>query len=895
MRQRAMIAMALICEPKLLIADEPTTALDVTVQAQILELIKDLRNELNSAVILITHDLGVVAETCDHVVVMYGGQCVEKGPVDELFDKPEMPYTWGLPGSMPRMDRVRQTRLTPIPGSPPSLINVPKGCVFNPRCRFSDRVDGRPLLHRAPGPAARRRRGTRCAATSIRRSGARSCSPRSARTCETRGLHVMTTAARSHCDRRRRRRPPLLEVREIRKYFPGRAGGLFGRKGNPVKAVDGVSFTVHEGETLGLVGESGCGKSTTGRGDRQADRADRADRSCTRARSIANLSPGQMRPLRREIQMIFQDPYSSLNPRHTIGTIIGSPFRIQGTKPDGGVKRTVQGLMERVGLNPEHYNRYPHEFSGGQRQRIGIARALALRPKLIVCDEPVSALDVSVQAQVVNLLEDLQHEFGLAYIFIAHDLSVVRHISDRVVVMYLGKVMEEHGPRHAVRVADAPVHARAAVRRADPGPDGGGPPRADPAHRRPAEPVEPAVGLRVPHALPEVPHPAVGLGAGPLPDRGARARGEAAGPVGLLPLRRGAHRPHRRRGRPDDRAASARRGRAPPPDVARHAVPGPVHRLWTPDHEPVLEVADGDVIEFDAQECAAGQLDDFRNGDPVPHLDYDLLYPLVGPVLVAGAEPGDAVELEVVEYRSGTWGWTSVLEDFGLLAEDFPDLHVHRWELGGTTADFQGVATVPLRPFLGVLGATPDTAEPLSPFPPGTFGGNIDTRDITNGASVLLPVQVPGARILVGDPHAAQGDGEVCGAAIEASLSGALRVKLHKGLTLPAPQFRTAGPAPRRHRGPGLLRDHGRRTRPHARVAGRRPGDDRPPRPHLRHRAARRVRARERGRGPEDQRGRRPAQLGRERLPAALRHALIPSDRTDRGPRRAPLLGPRRR
>lgn len=228
--------------------------------------------------------------------------------------------------------------------------------------------------------------------------------------------------------------------------------------------------------------------------------------------------------------------------------------------------------------------------------------------------------------------------------------------------------------------------------------------------------------------------------------------------------------------------------------MATHAVPGPPARLWTPAHEPVLEVADGDVLTFDAIECAAGQLDGFRNGQPVPHLDYDLLYPLVGPVLVAGAEPGDAVELEVVEYRSGSWGWTSVLPDFGLLADDFPDLHVHRWELGDGVADFKGIATIPLRPFLGVMGATPDTAEPLSPFPPGHFGGNIDTRDITHGASVLLPVQVPGARIMVGDPHAAQGDGEVCGAAIEASLSGALRVRLHKGLALPAPQFRTSGP-----------------------------------------------------------------------------------------------------
>jgi oligopeptide/dipeptide ABC transporter ATP-binding protein len=232
----------------------------------------------------------------------------------------------------------------------------------------------------------------------------------------------------------------LLVVEGLVKHFPIRKG-LLQRQVAAVQAVDGISFSVQAGETLSLVGESGCGKSTTGRLLTRLE-VPTAGKIVFEGRDITNLSEGQMRPLRRDVQMIFQDPYSSLNPRHTVGKIVGAPYRLQHVDPEGGVKKAVQGLLELVGLNPEHYNRYPHEFSGGQRQRIGIARTLALKPKLIVADEPVSALDVSIQAQVVNLLEDLQEELNLTYVFIAHDLSVVRHVSDRVAVMYLGKIVE---------------------------------------------------------------------------------------------------------------------------------------------------------------------------------------------------------------------------------------------------------------------------------------------------------------------------------------------------------------------------------------------------------------------------------------------------------------------
>ncbi|WP_225741225.1 ABC transporter ATP-binding protein [Halorussus halophilus] len=431
MRQRVLIAIALACRPKLLIADEPTTALDVTIQAQILDLINDLQDELGMSVFMITHDLGVVAETCDRVAVMYAGDIVEVGPVDEIFHNPSHPYTYALLESIPSEDK---DRLTPITGNVPDLIDMPQGCHFAPRCPWAqpECTEGEiPNLQHGPDDVDHR---AKCVLEDF---------DKDAYGEDREGIGTGTHETGEQ----------LLAVDEMKKHF-SRADGLLDEwldsDQKSVKAVDGVSFDIYEGETVGLVGESGCGKSTAGRTLLRLEEP--TDGTIVFAgQDLSELERDELRDTRKDMQMIFQDPLSSLDPRMTVGQIIMEPLKIHNLpegSPDGDKGRKQQRrdrvaeLMEAVGLEKGQYDRYPHEISGGQRQRVGIARALAVDPDFIVADEPVSALDVSVQAQILNLMEDLQEEFGLTYLFIAHDLSVVRHISDRIAVMYLGEIVE---------------------------------------------------------------------------------------------------------------------------------------------------------------------------------------------------------------------------------------------------------------------------------------------------------------------------------------------------------------------------------------------------------------------------------------------------------------------
>ena len=438
MRQRAMIAMALSCEPELLIADEPTTALDVTIQAQVLKLMKDLNIQLKTATMLITHNLGAAAGVCDRILVMYGGQVMEEGTVEELFYAPRHPYTLGLLESIPKgTGEASRQRLVPILGTPPDMLRPPKGCPFYPRCPRAMRIcatqDAPPVFEL--GTTHR----VRC------------------------WLHhpeapTVVSLPKESSGRHREGTPlaqgeTLLEVQNLRVFFE-KTSGLLARRIDTVRAVDGVSFSIKAGETFGLVGESGCGKSTTGAAVVRLLRPT-GGQVVYRGTDLGSLSEREVWNYRKKLQMIFQDPYASLNPRMTVADIVGEPLDIHRICTGKERRERIHELLHVVGLGKDHASRYPHEFSGGQRQRVGIARALAVNPEFIVCDEPVSALDVSIQAQVVNMLEDLQAQRGLSYLFIAHDLAVVRHISKRIGVMYLGSLVDVAA---ADELYDHPLH-----------------------------------------------------------------------------------------------------------------------------------------------------------------------------------------------------------------------------------------------------------------------------------------------------------------------------------------------------------------------------------------------------------------------------------------------------
>ena len=428
MRQRVMIAIGLACNPKLIIADEPTTALDVTIQAQILKLMKDLSRDLGIAMVIITHNLGVVARYADRVNVMYAARITETGTAGEIFARPLHPYTAGLLRSVPRLDRPRGAKLETIEGMPPNLLDPPVGCRFAPRC-----LARMPECEAQQPPMVEVERGHHSAclrAAEMARVGAE-------------GLGLARASLLPPAPKQLDRSEPLMSVRGLKTYFEV-ATGLKALSGSRtvVRAVDGLTFDVFRGETLGLVGESGCGKTTVGRTLLRLENATEGTISFA-GQEVTHASGAALKAYRRQIQVIFQDPYSSLNPRMTIGEIIAEPMTVYKLQPNSAAARAkARELLTQVGLFEYMAERYPHELSGGQRQRVGIARALAMQPSFIVCDEPVSALDVSIQAQIINLLEELQDQLGLTYLFIAHDLAVVRHISDRVIVMYLGRAME---------------------------------------------------------------------------------------------------------------------------------------------------------------------------------------------------------------------------------------------------------------------------------------------------------------------------------------------------------------------------------------------------------------------------------------------------------------------
>jgi peptide/nickel transport system ATP-binding protein len=429
MRQRVMIAMALACEPKLLIADEPTTALDVTIQKQILELIDNLRQRLGMAVILVTHDLGVIAGRADRVAVMYAGRVVETTETGVLYDNPRHPYTEALFHALPEKSAETRERLYSIPGAPPDLTNPPADCRFAPRCRYAtDRcrqedpaLSGETTAHTYAcfypvGAAEQTVAGKLVVVEPVAEEKAE--------------VADITVAGEV-----------VLSARDLVKDFPVTKGALLQRKIGNVSAVAGVSFDIRKGETLGLVGESGCGKTTIGR---MLVGLEKPTAGVIRfgGKDLAKSSGREYRRERRDIQYMFQDSYASLDPRMRAGAILREPLIVQHTRSRKEQTARIKEMLGKVGLPESAMERYPHEFSGGQRQRLGFARALMLDPQLIVADEPVSALDVSIQAQVLNMMRDLQHELGLTYLFISHDLSVVRYLSNHIGVMYLGKLVE---------------------------------------------------------------------------------------------------------------------------------------------------------------------------------------------------------------------------------------------------------------------------------------------------------------------------------------------------------------------------------------------------------------------------------------------------------------------